>query len=69
LADILFYLLILSSIIFILVGGITIATSAGDPNRTELGKKIIIFSLVGLMIGTLAFGIVNLFYGYLGLRR
>ena len=68
LADILFYLLVLLSVIFVIIGGITIATSSGDPNRVELGKKIIVFSLVGLIVGALAFGIVNLFYGYIAGR-
>jgi len=68
LANILFYLLVLLSVIFVIIGGITIATSSGDPNRVELGKKIIVFSLVGLIVGALAFGIVNLFYGYIAGR-
>jgi len=68
LADILFYLLVLLGIIFVIIGGITIATSSGDPNRVELGKRIIVFALVGLIIGAVSFGIVNLFYGYIAAR-
>jgi len=68
LANILFYLLVLLSVIFVIIGGITIATSGGDPNRVELGKRIIVFALVGLIIGALSFGIVNLFYGYIAAR-
>lgn len=69
LADILFYILLGLVIIFIIWGAITIVASSGDPNKVEWGKRIIIYSLVGLVLGIAAYGIVNLVYGYLALKQ
>src|SRR3989344_577138 len=40
-------------VLALLIGGVVWATSAGDPNRIELGKKIITSSIIGVFI---AFG-------------
>lgn len=69
LADILFYILLGLVVIFMIWGAIAIVTSSGDPNKVEQGKRIIIYSLVGLALGIAAYGIVNLVYGYLALKK
>ena len=43
----------------VLVGGVQYMTSAGETQKTEKGKKTIIYGLVGLAICVLAFAIVN----------
>lgn len=65
LGDILFYLLVLLAVVFVLLGAISIATSGGDPHKVETGKKMIILALVGILIGGVAFGTVNLIQAYL----
>lgn len=68
LADILFYLLLAIAVIFLLWGGITMVTAAGDTNKFENGKRIILYSLIGVIIGIIAYGLVNLIYSYLSGR-
>ena len=65
LADVLFTLLIFLSVIFVIFGGITFVTAGGDPNRIETAKKMVIYSIVGIIIGATAFGLTNLIYSYL----
>ena len=43
----------------VIIGGIQYMTSAGETQKTEKGKKTIIYGLVGLAICVLAFAIVN----------
>ena len=43
----------------IIVGGVQYMTSAGETQKTEKGKKTIIYGLVGLAICALSFAIVN----------
>ena len=44
----------LISVIFIVYGGISYATSSGDPSKTEKAKKTITYALIGLAIVALA---------------
>jgi len=68
LGDVLFYILVLLAFVFVLWGGINFVTASGDPNKIETAKKMVIFSLIGIVIGAVAFGIVNLIYSYLAGR-
>ena len=45
--------------IFIVVGGVNYMTSAGDPGKIEKAKKTILWAVVGLIIASLTFVIVN----------
>ena len=47
------------SVVMIIVSGIMITTSAGDPGKVKKAKSAIVYSLVGLVISLLAFAIVN----------
>ncbi len=47
------------AVIMIVIGGITFATSQGDPAKTEKGRKTLIFGIIGLVVSLLAFAIVN----------
>lgn len=47
------------AVIFIIVGGIQFATSAGDPKRIEVAKNTITYAVIGLVIAILSFAIVS----------
>ena len=55
------------AVFFVVIGGINYLTSAGDPAKTEKGKKTIIYALIGLAICGLAYVIVNWFIGATGI--
>ena len=48
------------AVIVVIIGGINIATSQGDPGRIKKGKTAITYGLVGMAITLLAFAIVGL---------
>lgn len=48
------------SMIFIIVGGLKYATSAGDPNQTNAAKNTILYAIIGLIFSLLAFTIVQM---------
>lgn len=68
LADVLFTILVFLSVVFVIAGGITFVSAGGDPNRVETAKRMIIYSLIGIALGAVSFGLVNLFYSYLTRR-
>ncbi|MBR3252697.1 hypothetical protein IKF84_01325 [Candidatus Saccharibacteria bacterium] len=45
--------------IFIVVGGVNYMTSAGDASKVEKAKKTILWAVIGLIIASLTFVIVN----------
>ena len=47
------------SVIMIIVGGISYATSQGDPSKVKKGKDTILYGIIGLVVALLAFAIVN----------
>lgn len=49
----------LACVIVMIVGGVNYMTSNGDTGKTEKGKKIILYGLIGLIICALSFTIVN----------
>lgn len=49
----------LISVIFIVVGGITYMTSEGESTKTKKAKDTILYAVIGLIICSLAFAIVN----------
>ena len=46
------------SVIFLVWGGIKWITSAGDKAQLDTARKTIIFSLIGLILSFLSFGII-----------
>ena len=46
-------------VVVIIIGGVQYMTSAGETQKTEKGKKTIIYGLVGMAICVLSFAIVN----------
>lgn len=51
------------AIIFIVLGGLKYASSQGDPKSTAQGKEMIIYSLVGIVVITLSFALVQVVLG------
>ena len=47
------------AVVFILVGGISLMTSAGDPGKIKKAKDTILYALIGLIICVLSYAIVN----------
>jgi hypothetical protein len=54
------------SVIMIILGGISYATSQGDPGKVKKGKDTILYGVIGLIVALLAFAIVNFVLGALG---
>lgn len=47
------------AVAFIIYAGVTFTTSAGDPTKVGRARKMLLYSIVGLIIVLLAFAIVN----------
>ena len=54
------------SVIMFILGGISYATSQGDPGKVKKGKDTILYGVIGLIVALLAFAIVNFVLGALG---
>lgn len=50
----LFYFLIVIAVLFVIIGGAAYMLSAGNSERAEKGKSIIIFAIVGLALALVA---------------
>ena len=49
----------LLSVLFIVVGGIKIVTSNGDPARYKSGRDTIMYSVIGIILSIAAYAIVT----------
>ena len=47
------------AVVMIIMGGISYATSQGDPAKVKKGKDTILYGIIGLVVSLLAFAIVN----------
>ena len=56
---VLYWIIFTLAVIMIIIGGITYATSAGDPGKVQKAKWTIIVAVVGLIIAFLATTIIN----------
>lgn len=59
LIDFIFKIALALAPLLIIVGGFYMVTSAGDIKRIEMGKKIILYTIVGLLIILLAKATIN----------
>lgn len=64
----LFYLAIAITPIMLIMAGFYYLTAAGEPEKINTAKKIILYTLVGLVIVISAKGIMELFRGIFLLR-
>lgn len=46
-------------VVVIIVGGIFMTTSAGDPSKVTKGKNAVIYGIVGLVVSVLAWAIIR----------
>ena len=53
------------AVVMIVLGGISYATSQGDPSKVKKGKDTILYGIIGLIVALLAFAIVNFVLGAL----
>ena len=53
------------AVIMVILGGVTYATSQGDPGKVKKGKDTILYGIIGLVVALLAFAIVNFVLGAL----
>lgn len=63
--NILFTVALPLTLILVITGGILITTAGGNERNVELGKKCIIYSLIGLLLIIMSRGIIGLLI-YLG---
>ena len=56
----------LIAVIMVIYGGILYVTAAGEQEKVDKGKKIIMYAVVGIVIILLSFAIVNTLLGGLG---
>ena len=59
LANWIFAFLALASLIGVIIGGFIFVTSSGDSGKVSSAKQIIIYSLIGVLIGSLALVLIN----------
>jgi hypothetical protein len=61
-----FIVLIILVGLFIIFGGITIATAGGDPNKVNSGKNYMLYALIGLVIAFLSKALPTIVTALLG---
>ena len=49
-----FYIMMIITVLFVIWGGIIFMTAGGDPDKAGKGKTLIVYALVGIVIGLLA---------------
>ena len=54
--------------LFIIIGGFYFVTAAGDPAKIETGKKIILYTLIGLLIILLSKGLIAVIQSVFGVK-
>lgn len=47
------------AVLMIVVGGLNLASSAGDPGKAAKARKTILFSVIGLLVALSAWAMVN----------
>ena len=47
------------AVVMIILGGISYATSQGDPSKVKKAKDTILYGIIGLVVALLAYAIVN----------
>lgn len=57
---------IIASLLYLMWGGINWIRSEGDPTKIESARKQIIYSIIGLSVALLSFGLVAFLGSFLG---
>lgn len=61
--NVMLYILGAIAVIMIVIGGIRYSLSGGDASNTKAAKDTILYALIGLVVATLAYAIVNFVLG------
>jgi hypothetical protein len=64
--NVLFYAAVLIAFIMVVWGAVVLATAAGDPGKVELARRVILYALGAIALGSIAYGLVKLVAGYVG---
>ena len=65
--NLIFYIISSLTVLFIMIGGFYILSAAGNPERINKGKKIILYTIIGFAIMATSRGIIALVYLVLGI--
>lgn len=57
--NILLFIVGVAAVVMIIIGGLRYTTSGGDSSSVTAAKNTILYSIVGLVVASLAFAIVN----------
>ncbi len=57
--NVVFGIVAIIAVVMIVIGGVSYATSQGDPGKVAKGKNTIMYGVIGMVIALLAFAIVN----------
>ena len=66
-ANFIFRLALWIAPIMFIIGGFYYLTAAGSPEKIETGKKIILYTIIGLIIIISAKGLINMFKNIFGI--
>jgi len=61
--SIVYFIVGIIAIVVIIIGGITYATSAGNPSSVTKAKNMILYAVVGLVVVITAYAITNFVIG------
>ncbi len=62
----LFALLIIVAVIFLLIAGILFVTAQGDPDKVKKARDFVLWALIGVIVGVLAYALVNFVQSMVG---
>ncbi len=66
-ATLIFTVLLVVGVIGIVIAGYFFVTSAGDAGKIKTARDTLIYSLVGVLVGALSLGLINLVVGWFGI--
>lgn len=62
--NVIFYLTALIALIMVTWGGVTLATAAGDPQKVDLARRIIMYALIAIVVSSVSWGLVSMISTY-----
>lgn len=65
---VLFVAITITSLIFLILGGIAWITSSGDKAKIEAARKRIVYAVIGLVVAFLSYFIINTIGQFFGVR-
>lgn len=64
----LFVTIVITALIFFILGGIAWITSSGDKAKIESARKRLVYAVIGLLVAFLSYFIINLLGFFFGLK-